>query len=215
MNYSNNLSNNTMYESGNHKKIITKYEIETIKTVWQTDKIQSFLKDYLNTDVVSITDPTVIEQKIGEESLKQIKREFDIFKNKFDNFLRYEDVPVDYVSPIENELINFYKHSKVEVQEQISQWIIDSFDNTKVLLNILKILGNIAPDFIDHQFLTNFLIVLNHKDTEIKEYALRIQEKLMLPSYNIVLKHSKLTPKWIDDYRKELVELYEEDNKGS
>ncbi|MFX6204991.1 hypothetical protein ABTF58_15025 [Acinetobacter baumannii] len=72
MNYSNNLSNNTMYESGNHKKIITKYEIETIKTVWQTDKIQSFLKDYLNTDVVSITDPTVIEQKIGEESLKQI-----------------------------------------------------------------------------------------------------------------------------------------------
>lgn len=54
MNYSNNLSNNTMYESGNHKKIITKYEIETIKTVWQTDKIQSFLKDYLNTDVVSI-----------------------------------------------------------------------------------------------------------------------------------------------------------------
>ncbi|EMU35197.1 hypothetical protein ABNIH20_19797, partial [Acinetobacter baumannii ABNIH20] len=24
-----------------------------------------------------------------------------------------------------------------------------------------------------------------------------------------------LTPKWIDDYRKELVELYEEDNKGS
>ncbi|MFX5225729.1 hypothetical protein ABTC73_18820, partial [Acinetobacter baumannii] len=108
MNYSNNLSNNTMYESGNHKKIITKYEIETIKTVWQTDKIQSFLKDYLNTDVVSITDPTVIEQKIGEESLKQIKREFDIFKNKFDNFLRYEDVPVDYVSPIENELINFY-----------------------------------------------------------------------------------------------------------
>ncbi|MCE6843464.1 hypothetical protein KSA91_19175, partial [Acinetobacter baumannii] len=186
-----------------------------IKTVWQTDKIQSFLKDYLNTDVVSITDPTVIEQKIGEESLKQIKREFDIFKNKFDNFLRYEDVPVDYVSPIENELINFYKHSKVEVQEQISQWIIDSFDNTKVLLNILKILGNIAPDFIDHQFLTNFLIVLNHKDTEIKEYALRIQEKLMLPSYNNVLKHSKLTPKWIDDYRKELVELYEEDNKGS
>ncbi|MBF9251563.1 hypothetical protein I0P16_18775, partial [Acinetobacter baumannii] len=79
-----------------------------------------------------------------------IKREFDIFKNKFDNFLRYEDVPVDYVSPIENELINFYNHSKVEVQEQISQWIIDSFDNTKVLLNILKILGNIAPDFIDH-----------------------------------------------------------------
>ncbi|EMU37263.1 hypothetical protein ABNIH23_19273, partial [Acinetobacter baumannii ABNIH23] len=53
------------------------------------------------------------------------------------------------------------------------------------------------------------------KDTEIKEYALRIQEKLMLPSYNNVLKHSKLTPKWIDDYRKELVELYEEDNKGS
>ncbi|MDC5054801.1 hypothetical protein OHW28_17680, partial [Acinetobacter baumannii] len=126
----------------------------------------------------------------------------------------YEDVPVDYVSPIENELIRFYKNSKVEIQEQISQWIIDSFANTKVLLNILKILGNIAPEFIDHQFLTNFLIVLNHKDTEIKEYALRIQEKLMHKAYNNVLKNSKLTPKWIDDYRKELVEMYE-DSEGS
>ncbi|USX63391.1 hypothetical protein NHY62_11370 [Acinetobacter baumannii] len=70
MNYSNNLSNNTMYESGNHKKIITKYEIETIKTVWQTDKIQSFLKDYLNTDVVSITDPTVYRTKDRGRELK-------------------------------------------------------------------------------------------------------------------------------------------------
>lgn len=207
MKYSYKLLNNTMYDSDNFSKIITSYDVEEIINSNQGDNTQY----YLNTDVVSITDPLILEQKKEEESLKQIKKDFDIFKIKFDNFLRYEDVPVDYVSPIERELINFYKNSKVEIQEQISQWIIDSFANTKVLLNILKILGNIAPEFIDHQFLTNFLIVLNHEDTEIKEYALRIQEKLMLQSYNNVLKHSKLTPKWIDDYRKELVEMYEED----
>ena len=67
MNYSNNLSNNTMYESGNHKKIITKYEIETIKRFGKPIRY-SLLKDYLNTDVVSITDPTVIEQKIGKRA---------------------------------------------------------------------------------------------------------------------------------------------------
>lgn len=207
MKYSYKLLNNTMYDSDNFSKIITSYDVEEIINSNQGDNTQY----YLNTDVVSITDPLILEQKKEEESLKQIKKDFDIFKIKFDNFLRYEDVPVDYVSPIERELINFYKNSKVEIQEQISQWIIDSFASTKVLLNILKILGNIAPEFIDHQFLTNFLIVLNHEDTEIKEYALRIQEKLMLQSYNNVLKHSKLTPKWIDDYRKELVEMYEED----
>lgn len=200
-----------MYDSDNFGNIITSYDIQEIVDSNQSDNTQYYSNDYLNTDVVSITDPLILEQKKEEESLKQIKKDFDIFKIKFDNFLRYEDVPVDYVSPIERELINFYKNSKVEIQEQISQWIIDSFANTKVLLNILKILGNIAPEFIDHQFLTNFLIVLNHEDTEIKEYALRIQEKLMLESYNNVLKHSKLTPKWIDDYRKELVEMYEED----
>lgn len=211
MNFSNKYINNTMYETDSLSKITTSYDIEKIKFSGKSENKKNYFKDYLNTDVISITDPAIVEQKIEEESLKQIKKDFDIFKIKFDNFLRYEDVPVDYVSPIENELTNFYKNSKVEIQEQISQWIIDSFANTKVLLNILKILGNIASDFIDHQFLTNFLIVLNHKDTEIKEYALRIQEKLMLEAYNTVLKHSKLTPKWIDDYRKELVEMYEEE----
>ncbi|EHU3347471.1 hypothetical protein AXY20_RS09530 [Acinetobacter baumannii] len=210
--YSNKLVNNTIYDNDSLCKITTSYDIEKLKFSKKSENKQNFFEVYLDTNVISITDPVVVEKKIEEESLKQIKKDFEIFKIKFDNFLRYEDVPVDYVSPIENELISFYKNSKAEIQGQISQWIIDSFSNTKVLLNILKILGNIASDFIDHQFLTNFLIVLNHKDTEIKEYALRIQEKLMLESYNNVLEHSRLTPKWIDDYRKELVEMYKEES---
>ncbi|MCU4334593.1 hypothetical protein [Acinetobacter pittii] len=209
--YSNKLVNNTIYDNDSLSKITTSYDIEKLKFSKKSENKQNFFEVYLDTNVISITDPVIVEKKIEEESLKQIKKDFEIFKIKFDNFLRYEDVPVDYVSPIENELISFYKNSKAEIQGQISQWIIDSFSNTKVLLNILKILGNIASDFIDHQFLTNFLIVLNHKDTEIKEYALRIQEKLMLESYNNVLEHSRLTPKWIDDYRKELVEMYKEE----
>lgn len=210
--YSNKLVNNTIYDNDSLCKTTTSYDIEKLKFSKKSENKQNFFEVYLDTNVISITDPVVVEKKIEEESLKQIKKDFEIFKIKFDNFLRYEDVPVDYVSPIENELISFYKNSKAEIQGQISQWIIDSFSNTKVLLNILKILGNIASDFIDHQFLTNFLIVLNHKDTEIKEYALRIQEKLMLESYNNVLEHSRLTPKWIDDYRKELVEMYKEES---
>lgn len=212
MNYSKNSFNNTLYKSDNSHSIITNYDIDNIFINIESEYTNS--KEYLDTDVVSITDPIVLDQKIEEENLKQIKRDFEVFKIKFDNFLRYEDVPVDFVSPIEKELIKFYTNNKLEIQEQISQWIIDSYANTKVLLNILKILGNIASDFIDHQFLTNFLIVLNHQDTEIKEYALRIQEKLMLDSYNKVLSNSKLTPKWIDDYRLELLELYEDENSG-
>lgn len=153
---------------------------------------------------------------LQENSKKIIERkvfnDFENFKDKFENFLRFEDVPIEYVSPIEKEFISFLKFHKIQTLNLVAQWIIDSFNDSKTLLNIVKILGNVATDFIDSQLITNLCILLNHKDTEVKEYVLRIQEKVMSEIFHNVLSNAELAPQWIDEYRIELVEMYNEEN---
>ncbi|MGC3819308.1 hypothetical protein [Acinetobacter sp. G11] len=166
--------------------------------------------NYSNT--LSITDYFIIEKKNRNTFEKRFSNDFEIFKEKFDNFLRFEDVPIEYVSPIEKEFVKFLKMEKVQTLNHVGQWIIDSYNDSKLLLNIVKILGNVANEFLDSQFLTNLFILLNHKDTEIKEYVLRIQEKVMSDVFHRLLTHSHLAPQWIDEYRLELVEMYNEEN---
>lgn len=166
--------------------------------------------NYSNTLI--LTDLYYIKKKNKQNIEKRFSNDFDIFKEKFENFLRFEDVPIEYVSPIEREFIKFLKMEKVQTLNLVGQWIIDSFNDSKTLLNIVKILGNVANDFLDGQLLTNLFILLNHRDTEIKEYVLRIQEKVMSEVFHNLLSHSHLAPQWIDEYRLELVEMYNEEN---
>ena len=166
--------------------------------------------NYSNTLI--LTDSYYITQKNKQTLEKRFSNDFEIFKEKFENFLRFEDVPIEYVSPIETEFIKFLKIEKVQTLNLVGQWIIDSFDDSKTLLNIVKILGNVANEFLDGQLLTNLFILLNHRDTEIKEYVLRIQEKVMSDVFHNLLSHSHLAPQWIDEYRSELVEMYNEEN---
>lgn len=177
-----------------------------------THKLQSntYYHNYTNTQ--SITDIDAIEERNWRIQEERFANDFDIFKEKFENFLRFEDIPIEYISPIEREFIRFLKMEKVQTLNLVGQWIIDSYHDSKILINIVKILGNVAEDFLDNQFLTNLLILLNHKDTEIKEYVLRIQEKVMSDVFHSLLVNSLLAPQWIDEYRLELVETFVEEN---
>lgn len=166
--------------------------------------------NYSNTLI--LTDSSYITQKNKQTIEKRFSNDFEIFKEKFENFLRFEDVPIEYVSPIEREFVKFLKIEKVQTLNLVGQWIIDSFDDSKTLLNIVKILGNVANEFLDGQLLTNLFILLNHRDTEIKEYVLRIQEKVMSEVFHKLLSNSHLAPQWIDEYRSELVEMYNEES---
>jgi hypothetical protein len=162
-------------------------------------------------NTVSIGNISNIEKYKKKIIEKNFSSDFDIFKEKFENFLRFEDIPIEYVSPIEKEFVKFLKLHKVQTLNLVCQWIIDSFDNPKTLLNIVKILGNVAVEFLDGQLISNLFILLNHRDTEIKEYVLRIQEKLLDQTFHNLLSNSHLAPKWIDDYRKELIEMYKDE----
>lgn len=176
-------------------------------------KLVSNISNEINySNTLISTDYSYLKENNKKILEKNFSNDFEVFKEKFENFLRFEDVPIEYVSPIEKEFISFIKRHKIHTLNLVAQWIIDSFDDPKTLLNIVKILGNVAVEFIDNQFITNLCILLNHKDTEIKEYVLRIQEKVMSEVFHKVLSNAHLAPQWIDEYRFELVETYNEEN---
>lgn len=176
-------------------------------------KLVSNISNEINySNTLISTDYSYLKENNKKILEKKFSNDFEVFKEKFENFLRFEDVPIEYVSPIEKEFISFIKRHKIHTLNLVAQWIIDSFDDPKTLLNIVKILGNVAVEFIDNQFITNLCILLNHKDTEIKEYVLRIQEKVMSEVFHKVLSNAHLAPQWIDEYRFELVETYNEEN---
>lgn len=212
-------SSNTIYPKDNtiNVSLINKDYIDSDKNIFEYSNYSKKLlsnesqsSNYSNTLI--LTDSYYITQKTKQTREKIFSNDFEIFKEKFENFLRFEDVPIEYVSPIEKEFVKFLKIEKVQTLNLVGQWIIDSFDDSKTLLNIVKILGNVANEFLDGQLLTNLFILLNHRDTEIKEYVLRIQEKVMSDVFHNLLSHSHLAPQWIDEYRSELVEMYNEEN---
>lgn len=102
------------------------------------------ISTYSNT--LTITDFSYIDKQNQKNIEQKFSNNFEIFKEKFENFLRFEDIPIEYVSPIEKEFVKFLKMEKVQTVNLVGQWIIDSFHDSKKLLNIVKILGNIAND---------------------------------------------------------------------
>ncbi len=174
--------------------------------------LTSIFQDVNYSNTLISTDFSYLQENTKKIAERKVLNDFENFKDKFENFLRFEDVPIEYVSPIEKEFVSFLKFHKIQTLNLVAQWIIDSFNDSKTLLNIVKILGNVATDFIDSQLITNLCILLNHKDTEVKEYVLRIQEKVMSEIFHNVLSNAHLAPQWIDEYRIELVEMYNEEN---
>ena len=172
------------------------------------------LKDFNYSNTLISTDYSYLQEKNKKIIERKFLSDFENFKEKFENFLRFEDVPIEYVSPIEREFVGFLKYHKIQTLNLVAQWIIDSYHDPKTLLNIVKILGNVAADFIDSQFITNLCILLHHQDIEVKEYVLRVQEKVMSEIFHKVLSNAHLAPQWIDEYRAELVEMYNEENSA-
>lgn len=196
----------------NYERLIENLHINNaiLKNLSSTKK-----QDNQHSNTLSLSDYPTLQERNKKEIEARVTNDFESFKDKFENFLRFEDIPIEYVSPIEKEFITFLKAHKIQTMNLVAQWIIDAYDDPKTLLNIVKILGNVAAEFMDTNFVINLCILVSHQDTEVKEYVLRIQEKVMSDTFHKFLSHAQLAPQWIDEYRIELIEMYNEENCGA
>ncbi|TWH63820.1 hypothetical protein LX59_03071 [Azomonas agilis] len=177
-----------------------------------TSSLVDFDFDFDGSALTSVHSKENAIKSIFEKHKSDFENQFNEFRFRFEKHISFEEIPIDFESNIERELITLLNLNKIFTVNYISQWVIDSYDKDKSLINILKLLGNLDYDLLGSEITLVFAAVLSNKNTEIKEYALRVQEKWMDYHYHKILSQSELKPKWIDDYRKELLSIYKEIN---
>ena len=112
--------------------------------------------------------------------------------------------------------------SEIIIEEQLSinalatrNWLntifIDYFDDERIIIGILRIIGRFDERIIFPQGQTMALAALSHKSTEIKELGVRAFENWGTYNSINVLENIDLDIEWLSDYKNQVIEDMKEE----
>ncbi len=133
------------------------------------------------------------------------------FQNVFVSTLKNQELEIDYKNHIEFLLEDFFLENEYVTKDWLNEVYVSNYNDTKFLVNILKIIGN-----LDKQLLKSFGIVISgsalvHKNVEVKEMAIRVFENWNTIESYTFLKNCSLVPKWLNDYKNEVLANIEDE----
>jgi len=133
------------------------------------------------------------------------------FQNVFVSTLKNHELEIDYKNHIEFLLEELFLENEFVTKDWLNEVYVSNYNDTKFLINILKIIGN-----LDKQLLKSFGIVISgsalaHKNVEVKEMAIRVFENWNTIESYTFLKNCSLVPKWLNDYKNEVLANIEEE----
>lgn len=148
--------------------------------------------------------------------LKKTNQEFKnhlilYFEPIFLSTLKTQELEIDYKNPIEVLLEEFFIENEYVTKEWLNNLYITNYSDTKFLINILKIIGS-----LDKNLINSFGIVISgsalcHKNVEVKEMAIRVFENWNTIESYTFLKNCSLSPKWLNEYKNEVLQNIEEE----
>ncbi|MBC8185471.1 hypothetical protein H8E88_30650 [candidate division KSB1 bacterium] len=175
-----------------------------------TTIVSKKLDDYLNI----YFDFSVLHKTISDENR---------INNERESFLR-KKVTNQLIETIFDESFEFGLKSKSEsiIEKQLNinalatrNWLndifIDFFDDEKIIIGILRIIGRFEENLIFPQGQTMALAALNHKNPEIKELGIRAFENWGTFNSIKVLENIELDIDWLCEYKKQVVEDIKEE----
>jgi len=157
---------------------------------------------------------SVTHKFLSKENQINIERE---------SFLR-KYVTKQFIETILEESFEFGIKSKSEkiIEEQLKinalatrNWLneifIDYFNDEKIIIGIIRIIGRFDESLIFPQGQTMALAALNHKNSEIKELGIRAFENW--GSYNSlrILENISINIDWLNEYKNQVVEDLKEE----
>ena len=133
------------------------------------------------------------------------------FQHIFVSTLKNQELEIDYKNNIELILEELFLENEYVTKDWLNEIYISNYNDTKFLINILKIIGN-----LDKKLLKSFGVVISgsaliHKSVEVKEMAIRVFENWNTIESYTFLKNCTLTPRWLDDYKNEVLVNIEEE----
>lgn len=177
-------------------------------------KSENTLFDIFLTDIIKNEDYSMLatEKKSVVRNNNEFKKYIvEKFQPIFVSTLKSQELEIDYKNHIEYQLEELFKENDFVTKDWLNDVYIENFNDTKFLINILKIIGN-----FDKKLIASFGIVtagsaLSHKNVEVKEMAVRVFENWYTIQSYTFLKQCSLTPKWLNDYKDEVLLNIEEE----
>lgn len=121
------------------------------------------------------------------------------------SLLKYEDVEYGVKSEGEKLIREQIENNCSVALNWISDLYISSFNDDKILIGLIKIIGNIEESTISSVGQVIALASLSHKNNEIKELGVRAFENWASPKSYSVLSNLNVSQGWLQDYINQVV----------
>jgi hypothetical protein len=127
------------------------------------------------------------------------------------SFLTYEDVDYGVRSEGEKIIREQIEQNSVVALNWINDLYIKNFSNEKILIGLLRILGNLDEDDISSIGYVIALASLSHSNTEIKELGVRAFENWSSSKSYSILSNVNVGEEWLQEYINQVVKDLEVD----
>lgn len=127
------------------------------------------------------------------------------------SLLKYENVEYGVKSEGEKLIREQIENNCSVALNWISDLYISSFNDDKILIGLIKIIGNIEESTISSVGQVIALASLSHKNNEIKELGVRAFENWASPKSYSVLSNLNVGQGWLQDYINQVVKDLEKE----
>lgn len=178
----------------------------SFKKIQQNLFIDDFLKIVLDSSVSP--DELSIENKINKERDIILKKKMT---SQLIETILEESFEFGIKSKSELLIEEQLRINELATRNWLNEIFIDYFDDEKILIGILRIIGRFDEQVIFPQGQTMALAALNHKNPEIKELGIRAFENWGSLNSIKVLENIAIEISWLKDYKNQvIVDLKEE-----
>lgn len=144
-----------------------------------------------------------------EASTLKSEKDLQVIKRKVLSMLINEDIIVGYSSMTEVFLNELLEKDPSLTKEVINRLYVENIEKPIRLQKIIEVMSNL--DY-KKMYPTNIILalgVINNVDVAVQEAAIAAYEKWEDPKNISVLKSTKYTVEWIEDYAKEVIDYLE------
>jgi len=129
----------------------------------------------------------------------------------FYSLINTDDLDVDMQTPSEKILRELLSKNFSATITWFNNFFVSVYNSDKVLINILKILGNLEESLVKQFAIVIALSGFSHSNIEIREMSLRAFENWGSIDSLTTLKKQSLSPPWLEEYRVEVIRNIEEE----
>ena len=130
---------------------------------------------------------------------------------KFLDHIENENFEFGYISKSETLIRVHLKINALATRNWLNGLFIEHFNNDKIIIGILRIIGRFSEAEIFPQGQTIALAALNHKNAEIKELGIRAFENWCSLNSLRVLKSLDIDQDWLNAYLQDVISDLEEE----